>query len=456
MGWIVEFLSAAVLTGFIFGVAINVVSGELFKLTGTEKAGSNTWQKLWEWGASLTDANSTTVVLGAAALVLLFGLERLAPRVPAELVAVVVGIAATIIWDLGGRGVELIAEVPRGLPTPSIPDIGLVMDNWETVIGAAVGLVLIGFSVTTAGVRQYATKHSYRIDVNQEMLAQGMSNVSSSDVQGMFNNGSLSKSPVNDGAGARSQVSNLAQAGFVLLTLLVLAPIFSKLPEAVLGGDHHRGGDAGDDERRRDEATRAGQALRVRRSPGSPAGRDDLRHPAGRVHRRGYLHRVAGGRLGAALHPRAGSQAGDRRLLRPGASRRLRDDPGAEDLRFDGGIFFVNADALSDRLRQIRVETPTGLDGVVLSMEGVNFIDTEGADVLIAIARPASTTTSTSTSRGSSPRSSMCSSATASSTSSPATTCMTTSRRPSRCTRPATLVAPASDTDEDRRQRRGR
>ncbi len=64
MGWIAEFLSAAVLTGFIFGVAINVVSGELFKVTGTEKSGSNTWQKLWEWVTSLSDANRTTVVVG--------------------------------------------------------------------------------------------------------------------------------------------------------------------------------------------------------------------------------------------------------------------------------------------------------------------------------------------------------------------------------------------------------
>ncbi len=104
MGWIAEFLSAAVLTGFIFGVAINVVSGELFKLTGTEKSGSNTWQKLWDWAASLPDANRTTVVLGIAALVVLFGLKFLVPKVPAELVAVVLGIAVTVIFGLGDRG----------------------------------------------------------------------------------------------------------------------------------------------------------------------------------------------------------------------------------------------------------------------------------------------------------------------------------------------------------------
>ncbi len=387
MGWIAEFLSAAVLTGFIFGVAINVVSGELFKITGTEKSGSNTWQKLWDWIASLPDANRTTVVLGVAALVLLFGLKFAAPKIPAELVAVVVGIAVTVLWDLGDRGVELIAEVPRGLPTPSIPDVGLILDNWETVAGAAVGLVLIGFSVTTAGVRQYATKHNYRVDVNQELLAQGMSNVSSSIFQGIFNNGSLSKSPVNDGAGARSQVSSLAQAGFVLLTLLFLAPIFSKLPEAVLGAIIIEAVTLG--------MMNVGEMKRlvlVKRYEFAAA----LAALLG-VMTFGILPGVFIG-VGISIIwlvavsalpyiPELGRKPGTDAFYDLERHDDCETIPGLKILRFDGGLFFVNADALSDRLRQIRVDTPTGLDGVILSMEGVNFIDSEGADVLIAIAQ---------------------------------------------------------------------
>ena len=111
----------------------------------------------------------------------------------------------------------------------------MILDNLALIVGAAVGLLLIGFSVTTAAVRDYANKHNYRIDINQELLAQGASNVTSGLFQGIFDNGSLSKSPVNDQAGAKSQLSNLAQAGFIILTLLFLAPLFSYLPEAVLG-----------------------------------------------------------------------------------------------------------------------------------------------------------------------------------------------------------------------------
>ena len=235
MGWISEFLSASVLTGFTFGVAINVAAGELFKITGTEKAGANTWQKLWTWITELPETSMPTLVVGVSALVLVFAIKIFAPKVPGALVAVILGIAATAVFNLGDLGVALIAEVPSGLPSFVLPDFGMILDNLAMIVGAAVGLLLIGFSVTTAAVRDYANKHNYRIDINQELLAQGMSNVSSGLFQGIFDNGSLSKSPVNDDAGAKSQISNLAQAVFIILTLLFLAPLFSALPEAVLG-----------------------------------------------------------------------------------------------------------------------------------------------------------------------------------------------------------------------------
>ncbi len=387
MGWIAEFLSAAVLTGFIFGVAINVVSGELFKVTGTEKSGSNTWQKLWNWAASIPDANRTTVVVGVVALIVLFVLKFVAPKVPAELVAVVLGIVATAAFALGDHGVALIAEVPRGLPSPSIPDLNLILDNWETVIGAAVGLVLIGFSVTTAGVRQYATKHNYRVDINEELLAQGMSNVSSSIFQGVFNNGSLSKSPVNDGAGAKSQVASLAQAGFIILTLLFLAPIFSKLPEAVLGAIIIEAVTLG--------MMNVGEMKRLVLVKPYEFGAA-LAALLG-VMTFGIIQGVFIG-VGISIVwlvavsalpyiPELGRKPGTDAFYDLERHDECETIPGLKILRFDGGLFFVNADALADRLRQIRVETPAGLDGVILSMEGVNFIDTEGSDVLVAIAQ---------------------------------------------------------------------
>ncbi|MGA7688429.1 MAG: SulP family inorganic anion transporter [Jiangellales bacterium] len=387
MGWISQFLSAAVLTGFTFGVAINVASGELFKITGTDSAGSNTWQKVGNWVSSLPEANGTTLVVGMAALVLLFGLKLLAPKVPAALVAVILGILATRVLDLGDRDVELIAEVPRGLPSPVIPDFGLILDNLATIVSAAVGLLLIGFSVTTAAVRQYATKHNYRVDINQELLAQGMSNVSSSMFQGIFNNGSLSKSPVNDDAGAKSQVSNLAQSVFIILTLLFLAPLFSDLPEAVLGAIIIEAVVMG-----MMDVGEMRRLLSVKPFEFAAA----LAALLG-VMTFGILPGVF---IGVGLSmiwlvavsalpyiPDLGRKPGTDAFFDVDRHEDCETYPGLTILRFDGGLFFVNADALSDRVRQIRIESTASMQGVVLSMEGVNFIDTEGADVLKAIAR---------------------------------------------------------------------
>lgn len=391
MGWISDFLSAAVLTGFTFGVGINVAAGELFKITGTEKSGSNTWGKLWDWGASLSDANSTTVLVGVLALMLVFGVALFAPKVPGALVAVILGILATIVFGLGDEGVELIAEVPSGLPSPVVPDLDLIMDNLATVFGAAVGLLLIGFSVTTAAVRDYASKHNYRIDINQELLAQGMSNVSSSMFQGVFDNGSLSKSPVNDAAGARSQISNLAQAVFIILTLLFLAPVFSDLPEAVLGAIIIEAVvmgmmDVGEMKR----------LLQVKPYEFLAAMAALLG-----VMTFGILQGVFIG-VGLSLIwvvavsalpyiPELGRKPGTQAFFDVEQHPDCETYEGLIILRFDGGLFFVNADALADRLRQIRVQSAASPDGTalsaaIISMEGVDFIDTEGADTLKKIA----------------------------------------------------------------------
>ena len=117
MGWIAQFLSRAVVTGFLFGAAIDVVVGELPKITGTSAEGSTPPQELWSWLGTLGDVNRATVVVGVVALVTVFGLRRIAPRVPGALVLVVGGLLATWLLDLGERGVALVGDVPRGLPS---------------------------------------------------------------------------------------------------------------------------------------------------------------------------------------------------------------------------------------------------------------------------------------------------------------------------------------------------
>ena len=387
MGWVSDFLSAAVLTGFTFGVGINVAVGELFKVTGTEKDGDNTWQKFGEWISELPDTHGTTLVVGALALALLFGLKLFVPRVPGALVAVVLGIAATAIFDLEEEGVEMVADVPRGLPALVLPDFEFIYDNLETIVAGAVALLLIGFSVTTAAVRQYAAKHSYRIDIDQELLAQGMANVGSGLVQGVFNNGSLSKSPVNDEAGARSQVSNLAQGVFIILTLLFLAPLFSNLPQAVLGAIIIEAVVMG-----MMDVPEMARLYRVKRFEFLAA----LAALLG-VLTFGILEGVV---IGAVLSliwivavssrpviPELGRKPGTEAFYDLDHHPEGETYSGLVVIRFDGGLIYVNAGGLADRVRDIRVHSADDLRGLVLSMEGVNYIDTEGADAVSKIAQ---------------------------------------------------------------------
>ena len=386
LGWISEFLSASVLTGFTFGIGINVVAGELFKITGVQSSGSNTWQELWAWVTTLPQLNVATLVVGVSALVLIFGMKMLAPKVPGALLTVALAIAATYFLNLGNMGVELIGDVPRGLPKVVVPNIGLIFNNLALILGASVGLILIGFSVSTAAVREYANKYNYRIDINQELLAQGMANISSSFVQGFFENASLSKSPINDQAGARSQVSNLAQAVSIILTLVFFAPLFSYLPEAVLGAVIIEAMVMGVM-----DVPEMKRLFRVKRFDFYGA----LAALLG-VLTFGILPGVA---IGVALSfiwlvavsavpsiPELGRKPDSDAFYDIEQHPDGQTYPGLSILRFDGGLVFVNADALTDRMRDIYVRANSTLSGIILSMEGVDYIDADGADALKKIA----------------------------------------------------------------------
>jgi high affinity sulfate transporter 1 len=387
MGWLVSFLAASVLTGFMFGVGINVAVGQLFGITGTHKSGSNTWQNLAAWFSSLSEANTDTVIVGVVALLIIFGLRWVSPRIPGGLVAVATGVIATVWLDLGSKGVQLTAEVPRGLPSLVLPDPALIKDNIAAIGGTAVAVMLIGFSLSMAAVRQYASKHNYRIDINQELVAQGMANVSSGAFQGIFVDGSLSRSPINDQAGARSQLSNLFQAALILLTLVLLAPMFSYLPQAVLAAVIFEAVVVG-----MMNVPEMKRLFVVKRSEFITALASLL----------GVL--TFGVTWGVAIGVALSLVWLIHSTYQPYIAE-LGNVPHTDDyvdvafetsaemsvdlcvLRFDGGLYFANARTLNDRLREIYVGSEGKLTGVIISMEGVDFIDAEGAEAMKLIAQ---------------------------------------------------------------------
>ena len=378
MGWIAQFLSRAVVTGFLFGAAIDVVIGELPKLTGTDVTGANPIQELRSWISSLGNASLATVLVGIVALVVVFGLRAIAPRIPGALVLVVGGLLASWIFDLGAHGVALVGEVPRGLPTVKLPEWHLVSAHAGTIALAAMALVLIGFSQTAGDSRSFAAKHRYRIDINQESVAQGMSNVGAGLFQGMPVSTSLSASSLNDHSGARSGLASLTSGVIVLLTLLVLAPVFSKLPKPVLA------------------------ALIIEAVVMGMMDLPEMRRLA-RVQRFDFwiamaaiagtlvLGVLAGVMIGIGLSllwlisvatrppmPLLGREPGTQVFRELDEHPADEQFPGVVILRLDGGLFFATSDALEDRVREVALSTP-GITGIVLDCEGIDFIDSQGS-----------------------------------------------------------------------------
>ena len=375
MGWIASFLSKAVVTGFLAGAAVDVVIGELPKLTGTEADGDNAWRELGSWLGSLGDLHGTTLLVGAGSLAVILGLRRVAPAVPGALVLVAGGLVASSLFDLGAYGVALVGDVPSGLPLPEVPDLELVREHYATIVIAAVALLLIGFSQTAGDARAVAARHRYRIDVDQESVAQGMANAGAGLFQGMPVSTSLSASSLNESAGARSQMSSLTTGALVLATLIFLAPLFSDLPKAVLGAviiDAVVFGMIDVRELRRlYRVTRFDFWVAVAAIVGVLSAGVLAGVVIGVVLSLGWLVYVATRPPMPLLGREAGTQV----------FRDLDENPGDETfpgilvLRLDGGLFFATAEALEDRIRALAGEQ----HALVLDLEGVNFIDAQGS-----------------------------------------------------------------------------
>ncbi len=385
MGWISNFLSKAVITGFLFGAAIEVVVGELPKITGTEIDGANAWQKLGSWFDGLGDTDGETLLVGVVSLVVIIAIRFSASAIPGALVLVVGGLVASVALDFEGRGIALVGEVPRGLVAPALPNLQFMVDNWATIAPAAVGLLLIGFSQTAADARAFASKHRYQIDVNQESVAQGMANLGSGLFQGIPVSTSLSASSLNDESGAKTPMASLTSGVLIVLTLLILAPLFSDLPKSVLAAliiDAVVFGMMDVKEMRRlRRVARVDFWIALSAVLGVVAAGVLAGVIIGVVLSLGWLVYIATTPNIPVLGRRPESEVFQSLTHHPDGE----SYPGLLVLRFDGGLFFATTGALTDRLRELAQDAEPRFHTVVVSFEGVDFIDSQGSETLSEI-----------------------------------------------------------------------
>lgn len=232
LGWVADYFSRPVLIGYIHGVAIILVIGQLGKLLGLSISASKPIPQLWEALKELGSVSGATAALAASTLVLLFVLRRFVPKLPAALIVVVLAIALSWGFDFASHGIAIVGAIPPGLPHLTVPSPAF--KQILHLVPAALGIFLVSFADEILTARSFAGKHNQSVRGSQELLAMGAANVAAGFSQGFPIGASGSRTTVNDSMGARSQVSGLVAAATVAIILLFLTHPVQYLPKAVL------------------------------------------------------------------------------------------------------------------------------------------------------------------------------------------------------------------------------
>lgn len=233
LGFITNLLSHPILTGYLIGIALLMIVSQLGKVTKMEVGGENTAQEVMSFVRQISQAHLPTVALSAAVLILLYLSHRLLPKWPSALIVMLMAGAVVTIFNLDRFGLDVIGEVPRGLPEPRLPDLG-DLEIWS-LLPFALGIAVVGFSDNILTGRAFASDRGEAIDSNQELLALGSANLANGFLQGFPVSSSGSRTVLGDTAGAKTQVHSLVVLIFVMTVLAFAGPVLASFPDAALG-----------------------------------------------------------------------------------------------------------------------------------------------------------------------------------------------------------------------------
>ncbi|MDZ4698778.1 MAG: solute carrier family 26 protein [Rhodothermales bacterium] len=232
-GFLSNFMSHSVLTGFTAAAALIIGLSQLKHLLGVPLSGSsNIFQILGEAWGSAAEVHLLTVVIGLTSIALVWILRKRRPRWPGGLAAV--ALSTLVVWGfhLADAGVRVVGDIPGGLPGLAFPVPSL--DTFRALLPTALTITLIGFTESIAVAKVYATKNRYEVDANQELVALGLANLIGGFLMAYPTTGGFSRTAVNAQAGARTNLAAVFSAGLIGLTLLFLTPLFYYMPQAVL------------------------------------------------------------------------------------------------------------------------------------------------------------------------------------------------------------------------------
>ena len=235
LGFVTELLSRPVQLGYLYGIAVTIVVGQLPKLFGFSIDGRGLLPEVRDFvqGLARGRANGAALAVGLTGIVVILGVRRWWPRVPGVILAVGIGIAAVVAFDLTDRGVQVIGILPRGLPSPAIPDVRLA--DLPLLFSGALGIALVTVADTSVLSQSLAARRGEMVDANQELVALGAANLAAGAFQGFPISSSASRTPVAIAAGARTQLTPLVGAATIALLLVAAPGALRNLPQPILG-----------------------------------------------------------------------------------------------------------------------------------------------------------------------------------------------------------------------------
>src|ERR1051325_4581714 len=232
LGFIVNFFARPILIGFLTGIAISIITGQLGKLVGMTIANRDFVPSLLELIRRLNEVHGHSLVVGLATLALLVAMKRVIPRAPLALIALLAAGVAVFFLGWAQDGVKLVGAVPSGLPKLAIPGVGY--SAVQNIFMDAAGLVIVSFTSGMLTARSFATRNRYGIDADREMRAIGLANIASGLTGGFAISGADSRTAVNDAAGGKTRLVSVVAALATAAVVLFLSEPLSQLPLAAL------------------------------------------------------------------------------------------------------------------------------------------------------------------------------------------------------------------------------
>ncbi|MFZ2549796.1 MAG: SulP family inorganic anion transporter, partial [Candidatus Microthrix subdominans] len=232
LGFVADLLSSEVRVGYLNGLAVTIIVGQLPKLFGFSTDADGFVDEVRQFVRNADQTSRATLVTGLCVLALLLVLPRMTTMVPAVLVAVVGATIASAVFDLAASDVTTVGVLPQGIPTPTLP-----FTSWSDVVPllvGAVGITMVSLADTIATSSSFAARRNEEVDANQEMVGIGTANIAAGFFQGFAVSVSGSRTAVADQAGAKSQVTGLVGAGLVAALLLFLNGLLADLPQTAL------------------------------------------------------------------------------------------------------------------------------------------------------------------------------------------------------------------------------